>query len=676
MRHILAAVLSLALSATSAPGIAEQPRSWTADNGDGTYTNPLFYDEFSDPDMIRVGDYYYLTGTTMHAMPGLPILRSRDLINWTFLGYAEPGLDLGPAYRLEGGDIYGQGIWAPSFRYHNGVFHIFTNVNKQATFHYQATDPAGPWTRTRMKRGFHDLSVLFDDDGKVYIVWGYQGLRMAELNADLTDIVPGTEREIIAPEQGMGEGAHITKVNGKYWITSAWFNDAMRMPVARADKPYGPYEVNRDISVGEDFGLAEGNRLSGKAPPFSIIPANDRVGGRNALHQGGYVQTPAGEWWGFSMMDYNSVGRLLGLSPVTWKDGWPYFGLPGNLGRTPRTWAKPATDASDPARPVYRRSDDFEAVRLQPVWQWNHVPVAGRWSLTERPGFLRLGTLPAADFWSARNSLTQRAIGPESRPRVLLDASRLKPGDIAGLALLNHPYARIGVERTAAGLAVSQFDERTGRTARATIEGTRIWLQADADFLTERAQFSFSRDGKAFQRLGDPMTMVFQLRTFQGIRYALFAYNQQGREGGDADFDRIEVEEPHPSGLFRPIPHGQEIQITEHGKSHGLSAHGGELHAGAPTALRVEARGLGRVALKAAGGYVTIDADGKARIAPRAADTAQQFQWIETPMGELALMSLQTNRFLRFDGQRLIADGAGPTPNKADGLHLEWRYAR
>src|SRR5688572_8125455 len=161
-------------------------QTWTSDNGNGTFTNPIFYDEFSDPDMIRVGDDYYLTGTTMHAMPGLPVLHSKDLVNWEFMSYAAEKLDFSPAYRLEEGkDIYGQGIWAPSFRYHNGKFYIFSNVNGQTTQLYTATNPKGPWVRTSMKKSFHDLSVLFDDDGKIYVVWGYDQVHLAELTEDL-----------------------------------------------------------------------------------------------------------------------------------------------------------------------------------------------------------------------------------------------------------------------------------------------------------------------------------------------------------------------------------------------------------------------------------------------------------------------------------------------------------
>ena len=328
-----------------------EPPTWTADNGNGTYTNPLFYEEFSDPDMIRVGEDFYLTGTTMHSMPGLPVLRSRDLVNWEFVAYAAKTLDLGPAFRLEGGkNIYGQGFWAPSFRYHAGTYYIFSNVNREKTQFFTATDPAGPWQHHEMKKSLHDLSVLFDD-GKAYAIWGYRSIQFAQLTDDLTDIVPGTQREIIAKEAGMGEGLHFYKIDGKYFITSAWYENVMRMPAARADRPEGPYEVNQAISIDEDFGLAQGNRLAdmrGVKPPYDIRPADPRAAGKMSLHQGGIIQTPLGEWWGYSMMDCNSVGRLTGLSPVTWKDGWPYFGLPGNLGRTPRTWVKPKTREAQP----------------------------------------------------------------------------------------------------------------------------------------------------------------------------------------------------------------------------------------------------------------------------------------------------------------------------------------
>ena len=661
--------------------LASSAPTWTPDNGNGTFTNPIFYDEFSDPDLIRVGDDFYLTGTTMHSMPGLPVLRSKDLVNWEFVAYASDALDLGPAFRLEGGNIYGQGIWAPSFRYHAGTFYIFSNINKNATQVFSARNPAGPWQRRSMRRSLHDLSVLFDDDGKVYAVWGYRSLQLAQLNDDLTDIVPGTQREIIREDAGMGEGAHFQKIDGKYFITSAWYDGRMRMPAARADHPYGPYEVNQAISIDEDFGLAQGYRLAdmkGSKPPYDIKPGDPHVTGKLSLHQGSVIQTPLGEWWGYSMIDYNSVGRLTALSPITWKDGWPYFGLPGNLGRTPRTWVKPKTREPQPVATPYVRDDDFSTPSLLPVWQWSHVPVNDAWSLAERKGHLRLHALPAASLWEARNTLTQRSIGPRSSPTTVLDTSAMQDGDVAGLALFNRPYAWIGVERSNGATSLVQFDEQTNRTARIRIDTGRVWLRAECDFLTEKAQFAYSLDGKEFVRFGEPLTMVFQLTTFQGVRYALFNYNTANARGGAADFDSFTVEQPTPRGLTRAIPYGQRVQFAAVNRDYGLGTSRKRPVAAAPVAFDVIDMQLGRVALKSAQGLLGITSKGEAALTAGPPGAAETFQWMETPTGELVLMSLRTNRFLRIDTQtqRIVADSPTPLPDNSDGTRFVWSLAK
>lgn len=673
----VAALLGLApLSALA----LEKPVNWTPDNGNGTFTNPIFYDEFSDPDLIRVGDYFYMTGTTMHTMPGLPILRSKDLVNWEFLTYALDRLDLGERFRLEGGkEIYGQGIWAPSLRYHNGTFYIFSNVNGEKTQVFSATDPAGPWTRKEMKRSMHDLSVLFDDDGKIYAIWGYQDISMVQLTDDLTDIVPGSERVIISRDAGMGEGVHFYKFDGKYYITSAWFAGRMRMPAARADHPEGPWEVNQSISIDEDFGLAEGYRLEDAwgaedSAPFKVIPPNPAPNGRMSLHQGGIVDTPSGEWWGFSMMDYNSVGRLLGIAPITWKNGWPYFGLEGNLERNPRTWVKPKTAEPQPVTVPFERNDDFSGPKLKPLWQWNHVPVDDKWSLSERSGFLRLHALPAKSFWWAKNTLTQRSIGPISQPTVALDASGLKTGDVAGLGLLNRPYAWIGIEKTATGLNVIQYDQQTGKTERIRTDATRLWFRADCDFLTEKARFSYSTDGKTFTAIGDEFTMVFQLKTFQGVRYSLFNYNSTGVEGGYADFDEVIIHQPHPQGLMRPIPYGQSVTFTGFNTPTGLSVNIDTLSDGTPTAFEIIDMGLGRAALKSDNHYISVNPDASVSLKTGTPATPETFQWIETPYGELVLMSLVNHRFLRIDPVTKIitADSPGPQSDAKDGVRFVW----
>lgn len=671
--HLVFALLLTRLVAANTTAFAQSAgATWTADNGNGTFSNPLFYDEFSDPDLIRVGDDFYMTGTTMHAMPGLPVLHSKDLVNWTFLSYASEKLDLGPAFRLEGGQsVYGQGHWAPSLRHHGDTFYIFSNVNGHTTQRYTARDPRGPWKHTRMQRAFHDLSVLFDTDGKAYVVWGYQEIRLAELNAELTDIVAQTERIIIPKQAGMGEGLHFYKFGAKYFITSAEWN-GMRMPAARADSLAGPWEVNRAISVDEDFGLVQGYRANAKAPPFEITPPDPKRRGWGSLHQGGVVQTAAGEWWGFSMYDANSIGRLTALSAVTWKDGWPYFGLSGNLTRTPRVWVKPATRVNAAPHAPYQRSDDFSAHSLQPVWQWNHVPVDGKWSLAERSGFLRLHSLPAPNFLAARNTLTQRAIGPKSTATVLLDTQGLKAGDVAGFALLTRPYGWIGVAHHPEGLFVSRFDEQRGKQLNVSlgipVNASRVWLRADCDFLTEQHRFAYSTDGRTFHPLGDDFITAFQLKTFQGVRYALFAFNTAGVEGGFADFDSVNIRESHPRGL-QAIPYGRQIILRP------------SIEGSPPSLLSapffVVDRGTGRVSLKREDNLLTVQKDARVVLAPESSSPNQVFQWMETLTGEIILMSLETHRYLRIDESTgaLLADSPGPTPDGRDGTRfLEARH--
>lgn len=670
----------------------EKESTWTADNGNGTYTNPLFYDEFSDPDMIRVGDDYYLTGTTNHAMPGLPLLRSKDLVNWEFICNLSDKLDFGPAYRLENGkDIYGQGIWAPCIRYHNNMFYIFTNVNGQTAQLFTASRPEGPWKHLQMKKSLHDLSVLFDDDGKTYVVWGYDEIHMAELTDDLLDIRPGTERIIVPKGSGAGEGCHFYKINNKYYITNTNYDPLCYQVCLRADKPTGPYQVNV-ISAKENMGVGTGWRMKDtrKGPPFELIPPPPNFVGSIPMHQGGIIQVQSGEWWGWSMMDYNSVGRVTALSPVTWKNDWPYFGLTGNLTRSPRTWVKPNTGFSNKPHATYRRSDDFSDSSLQPIWQWNHAPVKGKWSVQDRPGYLRLYSLPANDLLTARNSLTQRAVGPESIVTTEVEIKGLQNGDMAGLALLNLPYAWIGVNKDGNKTALQQFDQQTGKLNKTDLNNDRVWLRVHCNFDNEKAIFSYSTNGKDFVIAGDTTIMVFQLRTFQGVRYTLFNYNSSGKEGGYADFSNFMVHEPRPRGLTKPIPHDQIITLTSLADStvlvnwknflrpidrHNALAKTSGAH------FRVLDRGNGRIALQSLSdsGYVTVKGMGvmaEVRIEKVEAGEASLFQWQDMLQGDLMLMSLYTHQYIFADpfAKSLVsADSPGTTPDRKDGSCFMWQ---
>jgi hypothetical protein len=256
----------------------------------------------------------------------------------------------------------------------------------------------------------------------------------------------------------------------------------------------------------------------------------------------------------------------------------------------------------------------------------------------------------------------------------VLDTSALRDGDVAGLALLNRPFSWIGVERTADGTRIAQFDEQTGRSVQRDLAASRIWLRADCDFITERATYSYSLDGKEFTPLGEPVTLVFQLGTFQGIRYSLFAYNSGSATGGTAAFESFQVEQPHPRGLLRPMPTGRRVRLSSVGAAYGLGVEAGALTATAPASFRLRDMSLGRVALEHRRRYVSVTADGSVTLSRKTPGAAESFQWMETPNGDLVLMSLATHRFLRIDPvtRRIVADSPGPLPDGSDGARFHW----
>lgn len=674
-------------------------QSWTPDNGNGTFTNPLFYDEFSDPDMIRVGDDFYLTGTTMHAMPGLPVLHSKDLVNWELLGYVFNELDLGPEFRLEDGhEAYGQGIWAPCIRYHKGTFYIFSNINGHGMQVFMAKNPSGPWEHIPLKSNVYDLSVLFDDDGKIYAVHGYDEVKLVEIKPDMSGVAEGTEKVIIPHGNAMGEGHHMYKVNGKYYIISANYSPVGRMQCARADKPYGPYETTV-ISAKETMGFQRGwweRKVSIGSPvpapgfTFDHFKPGENEYGAVPLHQGGIIDLPNGDWWGFSMMDFRSVGRTTFLSPVTWQDGWPYFGLSGNPGRSPRTWLKPNTGINSIPKPTYQRNDDFSGVTFQPVWQWNHEPDNDKWSLSEKRGVLRLHSLPANDFLWARNSLTQRVIGPESSATTLLDASNLKEGDVAGLALLNMPYAWIGVWRNGNNYVLRYYNQDGNKTIDEPLISGKVSLRATGNFDQEDlAQLSYSIDGKIFNNIGDSIRMPYQLKTFQGVRYALFTFNQTGTEGGYADFDDFKVTEPL-ADRSKNIPLGKIITLTNlannlpvwanpHGMMHWTMQNSKEFN-GPGCQFKVYDRGQGQVALEALNGtgfltVVGIGLSSDVRLM-REESEGSLFMWQDLLRNQCMLLSMKTHRYVGLDvetGEPYSADWTGTSPDRKNGTVFTWK---
>jgi xylan 1,4-beta-xylosidase len=678
----------LGLASLSPGADADWQKHWTADNGNGTYSNPLFYGEFEDPDVIRVGDDYYLAGTTMHMNPAVEILHSKDLVNWDLAGYCMDRLDLGPAYRLEGGNIYGRGIWAPCIRYHKGMFYIFSNINGAGLQVFRSSSIKGPWERNQLP-GHHDLSVLFDDDlDKVFIISGGGApYPIEEIAPDLKSMVTDAPKRSLP--QRMGEGHHLYKIKGKYVDISCIPGGAVDQMVAVADSIDGPWKVERMVQ-GESMGVVAGAQARAQASDRGVW-----------IHQGGMCDTPAGEWWCTIMSDHGSAGRMVNLVPITWDNGFPIIGLPGNLRRAPNTWLKPNTGFTQDPKPTYVWDENFDSGKLNPHWQWNHVPDDTKWSLTEKPGVLRLHSLPAANFYNARNSVCQRPPGPESIMTVELDTAGMVAGDTAGLGLVSTPYAWIGVAKSAEGTSLQMFRASGGggrRGGGAAPTNTpamgpanppaHLWLRVHCNFDTDQAIFSWSTDGKQFTPLGDPFTTTFQLTTFQGVRPALFHYNTSGQPGGYADFDNYTTEEPRARGIEREIPVGKTITLASGADGSLLSAdlqNNGLINIAADSAAGQNARfqvidlGKGRVALKAGNGRFVSAAEEAVVLKDLAGQTpgnAESFQWVNLLRGDTMLMSLTSHRYLATKPNSpgpVTVTALGPTAARKGGECFKWR---
>ena len=709
-------LLIAALLTFGTMGTMAQPKSWTADNGNGTFTNPLFYDEFSDPDVIRVGDDYYLAGTTMHAVPGLVILHSKDLVNWEFASYCFDRFDFPEdKFALKNHqEIYGQGIWAPCIRYANGQFYVFSNINGKGLQCYTAKDIKGPWTHHNMQGNIYDLGVLFDDDGKIYAIHKYGEVHCTELKPDMSGPVEGSDRVIIPEGNGIGEGHHMYKIDGMYYLISTDYSPNGRTLCSRSKNIWGPYET-RVIQADETYGyhgvgrttVPRGTkyRISEDGTKFGVAPASPDATGCDNAHQGGIVQAKDGTWWALFMQDFHSIGRTVCLMPMTWEDGWPMVGLKGNLGRAPRTWFKPGVQSvavpqqQTERRAPYDRSDDFNGKTLKPVWQWNHNPDDKLWSL--KGGKLRIQSQPSEQLMWARNTLTQRVIGPKSIATVELSTKGMKDGDVCGLGNINVPCSWIGIVKAGKTLTLRCFEQMTNDTASVPVDlvNGKIFLRMIGDYDNNQAQYAYSTDGENFQTIGRMMPLTYQLITFQGSRHALFAYNIKGKQGGYAEFDNFTVDEPC-ADRSQNIPYGKTIRIIN--KATGRPAialkHGmlHDTHAGDNSELtkfKVIDRGQGKVALQCADGrYVKVYGDGlpgDVRFTNSLAPVDQlpttddvnstEFLWQDFLDHDFMLLSLKNHKYMGKSpttGSSYSWDFAGPDPARRNGAVLMWEEVK
>ena len=689
-RLFLTAICTLSLAcATNAQA---QTMSWTADNGNGTFTNPLFYDEFSDPDILRVGDDYYLAGTTMHTVPGLVILHSKDLVNWENIRYCFDRFDFDDdAFSLKNGkEIYGQGIWAPCIRYANGQFYVYSNINGKGLQCYTAKDIRGPWEHHNMKGKIYDLSVLFDDDGKIYAIHGYGEVHCTELKPDMSGPIEATDRVIIPNGSAVGEGHHMYKINGMYYLISTDYKPNGRTICSRSKSIWGPYE-SCVITADETFGYhaAPLTQVKGRIEPdgtmFGIPEADKDATACSNIHQGGIVQDQSGQWWALLMMDFHSIGRTVTLAPMTWKDGWPMLGLEGNLGRAPRTWFKPNIPNAPATKTApYNRNENFDGKQLGRIWQWNHNPEDKMWQL--KGGKLRLNSMPADQLMWARNSLTQRVIGPSSTATVELYTKGMKDGDVAGLGNINVPCSWVGIVKDGNQLILRWFEQAKNDTIDQPMElpKQKIWLRMCGDYDDDQAEYYYSIDGEHFYKIGCTMKLSYQLITFQGSRHALFAFNKNGVNGGYAEFDNFTVEEPD-ADRSQNIPYGKTFRIINlaNGRPmvampHGLMYDTNSKDNSKLTHFRLIDKGQGKVSLQCEDGrYVWVSGLGLAGDVRLTTDAskAEEFLWQDYLNGEFMLMSLRTHLYIGKSpttGSPYSMDYKGADPARRNGAVFRW----
>ena len=646
----------------------------------------------------------------MHTVPGLVILHSKDLVNWENVAYCFDRFDFDDdAFSLKNHqEIYGQGIWAPAIRYANGQFYLFSNINGKGLQCYTSKDIRGPWKHQNMQGRIYDLSVLFDDDGKIYAIHNYGEVKCTELKPDMSGPIEGTERTIIPEGNAVGEGHHMYKINGMYYLISTDYKPNGRTLCSRSKSIWGPYETIT-ITADETFGyhqapitqVPDGQpyRIGQDGTKFGIPEVDQDATACTNIHQGGIVEDQNGQWWALLMMDFHSIGRTVTLAPITWKDGWPMLGLEGNLGRAPRTWLKPGvargssltSHTSIPSAP-YVRSDDFNGKTLGRIWQWNHNPDDSKWSL--KNGRLRLQTLPAEQLMWARNTLTQRVIGPTSIATVELYTKGLKDGDVAGLGNINVPCSWIGIVKEGRQSTLRCFEQAVNDTIDTPFNGDKIWLRMVGDFDHDRAHYEYSLDGTTYQQMGREMPLSYQLITFQGSRHALFAFNKNGKSGGYAEFDHFTVEEPQADRSGN-IPYGKTLASPAAadrwfriinlatGKpafamEHGLLYDSNAEDRSPQTRFRIIDKGQGQVILQCEDGrYIFCAGYGMASDVRLTTDEskAEVFMWQDYLNHEFMLMSMRTHKYIGKSpttGSPYSMDFVGADPARRNGAVFRW----
>ena len=504
---------------------------WVPDQGDGTFKNPIIYADYSDPDVIRVGTDYYMVASSFTCQPGIPVLHSKDLVNWTLINHVYQALPLERYKEPQ----HGQGAWAPSIRFHNGTYYVYFCTPEDGLFMASTKDPRKKWEVTFVKpvKGWEDPCPFWDEDGQAYLLRGKVGAGPAILHKMSTDgktlLDEGTTIYEDKAKQPSLEGfKFLDKREGYYYfsapaggVPTGW------QAVFRAKTIYGPYE--------ERIVLRQG-----KTPI-------------NGPHQGGLVSTQTGEWWFIHFQDKGSYGRIVHLQPASWKDGWPVMGIDvdgDGTGEPVLTYKKPNVGKTYPIA-VPQTSDEFSSATLGLQWQWQAAPNKAWYTLTGKKGAIRLTAVSvptdSGSFAVAGNLLLQKFMAPTFSATTKLELHADEAGERAGLAVVNGSF--ICLEKGKANNRIVIYQQRRKGWDKLYPPAEAANLETDAQVVWFRVRvnengtcvYTYSLDGDRYQELGS--NYKAERGTWIGSKVGIFCINPTSRASkGFADFDYFRVD--------------------------------------------------------------------------------------------------------------------------------------
>lgn len=512
---------------------------WVADNGDGTYKNPIIYSDYSDPDVVRVGDDYYMTASSFNAAPGLPILHSKDMVNWKLINYA-----LQKQVPLETFNIpqHGNGVWAPSIRYHNNEIYIYWGDPDFGIYMVKTKDPFGKWDDPVLVmegKGLIDACPLFDDNGDVYLVHAYAGSRAGvksllsvnKMNAEGTKVLdPGIHVFDGHENHETVEGSKFYKRNGYYYIFAPAGGVATGWQlILRSKNIYGPYEEKVVLEQG--------------------------VTKINGPHQGAWVDTPSGESWFYHFQDVGAYGRIVHLQPMSWKNDWPVMGkdLDGNgIGEPVMSHKKPNIGKTYPIEtPI--ETDNFDGFNIGLQWQWNANPDVVWHAKLPGNNYLRLFSIKSVadteNLWMVPNLLLQKFPAPNftTSTKITLVPEEAESGKTAGLIIMGMDYATLSISHDEKGYFLKQTEaikaidgaaEKTNEEIR--LKNNSAFFRVEVSAPDAMCQFSYSENGKNYKKIGKPFKA--KEGKWIGAKVGLFSVStQEAKRGGYADVNYFKV---------------------------------------------------------------------------------------------------------------------------------------